>query len=187
MSLRDAAMVGRSAAARLIVASWKTRPLSSFRSETLSRDQFSKEELADLVAMSLHGPSAIVPGFCVLSTSCYRCAMDNGRRHSARAALLRALGLVAVVLVACAGSADDDSDCAGPGVYQRGKEGGPSCCADLNVYYRLAASGRGPDELTCEAPVGHAEFGCVEGRCGDDICEAGERGPCGCTLDCPAE
>jgi hypothetical protein len=123
----------------------------------------------------------MVLSFCALPTWCYRCVMDNGGRHSARASLLSALGL-AVVLAACS---DDDSDCAGPGVHQRGKEGGPSCCADLNAYYRLVVSD--PDELTCREPVGHAEFACIEGRCGDNICEAGERGPCGCTLDCPPE
>jgi hypothetical protein len=107
------------------------------------------------------------------------------RSRRTRGQFLGALGLVTVALGACASS--QDVDCAGPGVYQRGKEGGTRCCADLNEYYRLAASGSGTAELTCHEPVGHAEFGCIEGRCGDGRCELGERGACGCTLDCSPE
>jgi hypothetical protein len=106
------------------------------------------------------------------------------RRGTAGQFLGAALGLGTLVLAACASS--QDVDCAGPGVYQRGKEGGASCCANLNEYYRLAASGS-TNELTCQQPVGHAEFGCIEGRCGDGRCELGERGACGCTLDCSPE
>jgi hypothetical protein len=76
-------------------------------------------------------------------------------------------------------------DCGGPGVYQRGKEGGVSCCARLTEYHRQVVN-RAPPEPSCQEPVGFAAFGCVQGSCGDGVCETGEDGACGCTLDCGA-
>lgn len=106
----------------------------------------------------------------------------RGERRWYRHGIFLALALGAL---AC-GAADRPGECAGPGVYSRGKEGGPSCCPGFEELHRLVVSGR-PDALSCEPPPGHAEFGCIEGRCGDGVCELGERGMCGCTQDCAAE
>lgn len=98
--------------------------------------------------------------------------------------------MLAGLTAAGACSDEKEDDCRGPGVYQRGKEGGPSCCPDLNTYYRLVAYNRSTDGMAsdgrvCDDPVGHAEFGCLEGTCGDGRCEVGEEGECACTVDCP--
>lgn len=85
------------------------------------------------------------------------------------------------------GSGDEGSGCLGPGgVYQRGKAPYPGanaslvCCEGLQTYYRQRANGDG----MCVEPVGSANFSCLEGRCGDGQCEAGEQGACGCEADC---
>jgi hypothetical protein len=50
----------------------------------------------------------------------------------------------------------------------------------LFTYYRQVGNGAG----ACIEPVGVANFSCLEGRCGDGKCEAGEQGACGCDADC---
>jgi hypothetical protein len=93
-------------------------------------------------------------------------------------------GLLAAGSLSCAGG---QAECAGPGIYSRGKEGGPTCCPNLNEYGRLVRYEQGTGEATCADPVGHAEFGCIAGACGDGTCEVGEQGVCGCTRDCSTE
>lgn len=111
-------------------------------------------------------------------------------RSSSRVARVRAallVGLVTAFVAACGGSADEGDDCVRAGVYSRGKEGGPSCCAGFEELGRLVLVNQGTAEERCEEPPGHAAFGCIEGECGDGRCEPGEQGPCGCDLDCSPE
>lgn len=101
--------------------------------------------------------------------------------------LVASLG--AALFGGCAsGDEGEDSGCLGPGgVYQRGKAPYPGanaslvCCEGLLTYYRQRRNGV---DGTCVEPVGSVNFSCLEGRCGDGQCEAGEQGACGCEADC---
>jgi len=96
-----------------------------------------------------------------------------------------------LVLSSCGGSGDDpsnagigpDADCRPVGRYQAGKEGSyRPCCAGLTELV-TETLGDVNDELSCsQAP--HREYACLEGYCGDGICEEAEA-PCGCGVDCP--
>jgi len=112
----------------------------------------------------------------------------NGPEHarSSRVIFSALLSLCAVSLMACGASDDDDPGCLGPGgPYQRGKEPYPGanaglvCCDGLSTYYRALSSSDG----SCVEPI-IANFSCVQGLCGDGMCEAGEQGACGCDVDC---
>jgi hypothetical protein len=77
-------------------------------------------------------------------------------------------------------------ECSGPGRYERGKGGGPpSCCAGLHEVGILGAFEGENGVHVCAQPPGSVVFTCVEGECGDGVCEAGEDVSCGCVLDCP--
>jgi len=78
--------------------------------------------------------------------------------------------------------------CHGVGHYEVGKEGGYlPCCANLREVFQLVAGERGdPHERVCDEPIGHRNYACIEGSCGDGRCEAPEALACGCPQDCPS-
>lgn len=78
-----------------------------------------------------------------------------------------------------------DVDCRGPGHYETGKEGGYlPCCDGLEEIFQLKAAYGEQNEPVCvEAPL--RVYACVQGSCGDGVCEVGEDVPCGCADDCP--
>ena len=80
---------------------------------------------------------------------------------------------------------DDDDDCAKQGRYQAGKgnEYVP-CCDGLTEMLWQQPGTNASGETMCFEPVGHREYGCVSGTCGDGRCEPGEDGACGCEADC---
>jgi hypothetical protein len=84
-----------------------------------------------------------------------------------------------------AGSGTEQA-CRGPGRYTSGKAGGYlPCCDGLNeVFYRLPGESGENNARTCDAPPLRV-YACVEGECGDGICETGEAPACGCVEDCP--
>jgi hypothetical protein len=93
--------------------------------------------------------------------------------------------LLGVLIGGCSNS--DDAGCLGPGgVYYRGKQATPDanrglvCCEGLTTYHRLEQNGQ---DGSCVDPI-IATFSCLTGSCGDGMCEDGERGPCGCEVDC---
>ena len=81
---------------------------------------------------------------------------------------------------------DATYDCRGPGRYEAGKEGSyRPCCPGLReVFYTKAAQGQDGAKVCISPPL--RVYACVEGRCGDGVCEAGEAEACGCVADCPS-
>ena len=80
-------------------------------------------------------------------------------------------------------AASSSEECRPVGRYQAGKEGSyRPCCAGLTELI-TESFGYVNDEPACwRAP--HREYACLEGTCGDGICEEAEA-PCGCGVDCP--
>lgn len=76
-------------------------------------------------------------------------------------------------------------ECRGQGRYQAGKgnEYVP-CCDGLTEVLWQQPGTTANGETMCFEPVGHREYGCVSGTCGDGRCEPGEDGACGCETDC---
>lgn len=75
-------------------------------------------------------------------------------------------------------------DCHGPGHYEAGKGGEyRPCCEGLTEVLQLGAA-EGDDGPACvDLPL--RIYACVEGTCGDGVCEVGENVRCGCANDCP--
>lgn len=75
-------------------------------------------------------------------------------------------------------------DCHGPGHYEAGKGGEyRPCCEGLTEVLQLGAA-EGDDGPVCvDLPL--RVYACVEGTCGDGVCEVGEDVHCGCVDDCP--
>jgi hypothetical protein len=121
---------------------------------------------------------------CDGSGQCYPGTMQPSRWFKTR---VSRLGPAIALALSCGGKETTEPQCAQAGIYSRGKEGGPSCCPGFNEYSRTAEFETGPGEVSCADPIGHAEFGCIEGSCGDGVCELGEEGPCGCIVDCSVE
>lgn len=80
---------------------------------------------------------------------------------------------------------DGPAECQGKGRYQAGKEGSylPCCQGLTEVFWQVPATD-GDGNNVCMNAL-HREYGCVEGSCGDGMCEPGEDGACGCVADCP--
>lgn len=78
------------------------------------------------------------------------------------------------------------ANCHGPGRYEAGKNGEyRPCCPGLReTFYQLAAYGEGGTNICASPPL--RVYACVEGRCGDGVCEVGEAEKCGCAADCPS-
>lgn len=76
-------------------------------------------------------------------------------------------------------------DCNPVGQYQVGKEGGyKPCCPGLTQLHTLLEGYIGDESTTsCWQPPANT-FACIQGTCGDGICEDAEA-PCGCGVDCP--
>lgn len=81
---------------------------------------------------------------------------------------------------------EDSSDCRGPGRYRAGKEGSYRlCCPGLReVLYTGSTYADDGAKICIEQPM--RIFACVQGRCGDGVCEPGEAEACGCAADCPS-
>ncbi len=77
-------------------------------------------------------------------------------------------------------------DCRGPGRYQAGKEGSyRPCCPGLReVFYTGSAYAEGGAKVCVQLPL--RIYACIQGRCGDGVCETGEAEACGCVADCPS-
>jgi hypothetical protein len=75
-------------------------------------------------------------------------------------------------------------DCFPVGRYEVGKEGGylPCCPGLTQLSTWLEATSGGGDRVCTTFPVN--SYACIEGSCGDGICEAPEA-PCACGVDCP--
>jgi hypothetical protein len=76
-------------------------------------------------------------------------------------------------------------ECWGPGIYGYGK-GSPrlACCAPFHEFY-IRSAGYDQSRLrVCVLPI-EGSVGCINGTCGDGICEVGEDVACGCSDDCP--
>lgn len=81
-------------------------------------------------------------------------------------------------------TAPGSEDCHGPGSYGAGKEGDyRPCCEGLTEVEQLGAV-EGEDGPLCLQLPGRL-YACVEGSCGDGVCEVGEDVHCGCVDDCP--
>jgi hypothetical protein len=77
-------------------------------------------------------------------------------------------------------------DCRGPGRYEAGKEGSyRPCCAGLREVFYLTSASTADGTKSCVA-VPLRVYACVQGRCGDGVCEVGEAEACGCVADCPS-
>ena len=75
--------------------------------------------------------------------------------------------------------------CRGPGRYEAGKEGSyRPCCPGLTEVFYQKAGHSGDGRRICDSPPLRV-YACVQGTCGDGICEAGEAPACGCVTDCP--
>lgn len=74
--------------------------------------------------------------------------------------------------------------CRGKGHYEAGKEGSYlPCCEGLTEVFHLSPA-EGDDGPVCvDLPL--RVYACVEGECGDGVCEVGEDVACGCADDCP--
>ncbi len=78
------------------------------------------------------------------------------------------------------------AECRGPGRYEVGKEGGYlPCCAGLREVFYLTSGATADGTKVCVA-VPLRVYACVQGRCGDGVCEVGEADACGCVADCPS-
>lgn len=76
------------------------------------------------------------------------------------------------------------AECRGQGHYQAGKEGSYlPCCEGLTEVFQLSP-GENDDGPICTDPPLRV-YACVEGTCGDGVCEVGEDVRCGCVDDCP--
>ena len=76
--------------------------------------------------------------------------------------------------------------CRGPGRYEAGKEGSyRPCCPGLTEVFYQKAGHSGDGRRICDSPPLRV-YACVQGTCGDGICEAGEAPACGCVADCPS-
>jgi hypothetical protein len=85
-------------------------------------------------------------------------------------------------------SGDGSGSCRGPGRYEVGKgDIYLPCCDGLSevLYEKAAWSGNEMDVKVCDSPPLRV-YACVQGTCGDGICEIGESEPCGCVADCPS-
>jgi hypothetical protein len=81
---------------------------------------------------------------------------------------------------------ESSGDCHGPGRYRAAKEGSyRPCCPGLReVFYTGSTFAEGGAKVCAELPM--RIYACVQGRCGDGVCEAGEAEACGCVADCPS-
>jgi hypothetical protein len=89
----------------------------------------------------------------------------------------------------CDGRPDQAKNtCFGPGNYEAEKEGGyRPCCEGLNQAQVKVAAGYGADSSQHECVQEPANtYVCIEGRCGDGVCEAPESIACACPTDCPS-
>jgi hypothetical protein len=78
-----------------------------------------------------------------------------------------------------------DEPCSPPGNYSRGTlDTVPGCCPGLHKVEQRARVFSDDSSSTCAySPV--RLFSCIEGFCGDGLCEPEEAVACGCALDCP--
>lgn len=83
-----------------------------------------------------------------------------------------------------ASASPTSAQCRGQGHYEAGKEGSYlPCCEGLTEVAQLSPA-EGDDGPVCtDLPL--RVYACVEGTCGDGICEVGEDVRCGCVDDCP--
>jgi hypothetical protein len=80
----------------------------------------------------------------------------------------------------------DAAECRGAGLYEAGKEGSyRPCCSGLREVFYLVSGQNAEGVNICWAPPLRV-YACVQGRCGDGVCEVGEAEPCGCVADCPS-
>jgi len=84
------------------------------------------------------------------------------------------------------GGSSGSGDCYPVGRYGNGKEGGyKPCCPGLTQLFTFVQGYvNGESTPSCVAPTGSNSYSCIQGICGDGICEDAEA-PCGCGLDCP--
>ena len=82
-------------------------------------------------------------------------------------------------------SSAESADCNPVGHYEVGKEGGYKPCCPGLTQLQTQVEGYIGDESTpsCWQPPLNS-FSCIQGTCGDGICEEAEA-PCGCGVDCP--
>ncbi|HEY6881444.1 MAG TPA: hypothetical protein VI299_25640 [Polyangiales bacterium] len=78
------------------------------------------------------------------------------------------------------------SGCNDVGNYEVGKEGGyKPCCRGLREVFHQQPGFTADNTPTCWDPPLRSSF-CIQGRCGDGVCDPLESQACGtCTLDCP--
>jgi hypothetical protein len=78
-----------------------------------------------------------------------------------------------------------DEPCSPPGNYSRGTaDTVQGCCPGLHKVEQRARVFSDDSSSTCAySPV--RLFACIEGFCGDGLCEPEEAVACGCALDCP--
>ena len=99
------------------------------------------------------------------------------------------VGVAFVCLAVCHCSESDNKEntsveCRGAGHYESGKEGSYlPCCEGLIEVFQLKAGYSDGNPICDDPPL--RVYACVEGECGDGVCEVGENKPCGCTADCP--
>lgn len=106
---------------------------------------------------------------------------------------MKRLTFAAFVLILCAvacgrGGNVPDAECRGAGRYEAGK-GSPAvaCCKGLKqVPVKSAAYEGDVPTPVCTDTLPMFVYACVEGSCGDGLCEAGESAPCSCPEDCPS-
>jgi hypothetical protein len=81
----------------------------------------------------------------------------------------------------------DAAECYGPGgLYVASKDiNYHPCCPGLREVFYLASAQNGQGVNICWGPPMRV-YACVQGRCGDGVCEVGEAEPCGCVADCPS-
>ena len=104
--------------------------------------------------------------------------------------VLGLLGQAMVCLTVChcndaSGENGAEAECREAGHYESGKEGSYlPCCNGLTEVFQLKAGYDGDGNPVCDDPPLRV-YACVEGECGDGVCEVGEDKPCGCAEDCP--
>lgn len=86
---------------------------------------------------------------------------------------------------AAANSGGTNGECWGPGIHGYGKGSSRHpCCSPFHEFYLESANHDMSGARVCQPPI-EGTVGCVNGTCGDGICEIGEDVACGCTADCP--
>jgi hypothetical protein len=76
--------------------------------------------------------------------------------------------------------------CRGPGHYEAGKEGSYlPCCDGLREVAQLSPTRDDGNAPICNDGAPLRVYACVQGSCGDGVCEVGEDVACGCVDDCP--